>query len=114
MATSRQRRILSPYVGAYPNPIRFAAGDRVNASKTDEEYPGWTWVTTADGNSGWAPQSYLAETAGGTTATTDYSARELTTKVGEIVELLHELNGWCWVRNSVNEEGWIPIATTTE
>ena len=98
---------------AYPDPIRFEAGDRLIIGERDDEYPGWIRVSTADGNVGWAPEQ-LIETLSSTrgVATCTYTARELDTVVGDVLVCHRELNGWLWVENARGETGWVPRKTT--
>ena len=95
----------------YPNPIEFRHGDYVNIGRQDDEFPGWIWVTTDDGNQGWAPIQYLRIDDSDKTAIAiqDYTARELNTTSGELLKLHFELNGWGWVENQNNECGWVPM-----
>lgn len=110
-----QRRTTNPHLSKYPNPISFQRGDAVTVTRRDAEYPGWIRTHTADGNEGWAPESLLDVRSDGTAiALADYTAQELDTEAGEIVEVIRELNGWYWVVSSNGEEGWIPVATTEE
>lgn len=97
----------------YPNPIHFQAGDRVELGIQDDEFPGWIWVMTHDGNQGWAPIQYLQMGDAGTTgiAMHDYSAQELNTKIGQELVLHYELKGWGWVENDHGECGWVPMQT---
>ncbi|MDO9086448.1 MAG: SH3 domain-containing protein [Anaerolineaceae bacterium] len=97
----------------YPNPIRFQVGDPVQVGKRDEEFPGWIWVITSDGNQGWAPIQYLQIDGFDKTANAlhAYSAWELNTTIGESLTLLYELNGWGWVENENKESGWVPLHT---
>lgn len=108
-----KRTVAEAHLSEYPNPIGFAAGETVTLGREDTDYPGWGWVTTGDGNAGWAPLVYLEIAADGLTAvtTTAYSARELNTAVGEELEILGELNDWTRVRNAAGDEGWVPSST---
>ena len=104
---------LTAHASAYPNPIRFEAGDRLVLGERDDEYPGWIRVTTADGNEGWAPEQSvdsLSRTEG--LAIENYTARELNTVTGETLVCRRELNGWLWVENDRGESGWVPKKTT--
>lgn len=104
---------VTAHVSAYPNPIRFEAGDRLVLGERDEEYPGWIRVTTSDGNEGWAPEQSvdsLSRTEG--LAIENYTARELNTVAGETLVCRRELNGWLWVENTRGESGWVPKETT--
>jgi len=95
----------------YPRPIAFEPRDLLKLGKPDNEYPGWVWVTTPDGNQGWAPEQYLAvhENSLEASASQSYSAYELDTQVGERLEVLQELNQWALVRNSTGNIGWVPV-----
>ncbi|WP_108127616.1 SH3 domain-containing protein [Saccharospirillum mangrovi] len=97
----------------YPNPIRFQRGEPLTLGRRDDEYPGWVWTTTTDGNEGWAPLGLMNEAENGRSAiaTEDYSARELNTETGERVTLLREMNNWAWVEREGGEQGWVPVTT---
>ena len=97
----------------YPNPIGFTKGERLSVEKKDNEFEGWIWVTTIDGNQGWAPVQYLKLEEGNTaTATQDYTARELDTREGDELFLQYALNEWGWVKKRDGSCGWVPLKTT--
>lgn len=97
----------------YPNPIEFRQGDRLTLGKRDDEYPGWVWTITPDGNEGWAPLVLMdiAADAIQAEATQDYTAVELNTEVGDIVDVQRQLHDWAWVVRADGEAGWVPCAT---
>jgi hypothetical protein len=101
------------YKSKYPNPIHFQVGDSVEIGIQDEEFPGWIWVITADGNQGWAPIQYLQIDTFGKNAIAfqEYSAKELNTRTGELLVLFYEFNGWGWVENEHKETGWVPLSS---
>lgn len=110
-----KRYAIQAHRSNYPNPISFAAGDRLVVDQRESEYPGWTWVRTADGNAGWAPVSYFEIVSKDQArATQDYTARELDTDIGDALVVMRELNGWYWLCNGRGEEGWAPVETTSE
>lgn len=104
---------ISAHTSNYPKPIEFRVGDSVLVGDTDDEFPGWVWVTTTDGNQGWAPKKHLIFDSDGQKAIVNhnYSARELNTTKGEYLTLLFELAGWAWVENENKESGWVPLNT---
>lgn len=101
------------HISTYSNPISFWSGDQIKVSVLDDQYPGWMWVTTIDGNQGWAPIQYLELDNVEKTAIAlhDYSANELDTTRGESLVMHYELNGWAWVENEKKECGWVPMNT---
>ena len=108
-----QTRSKSPHRSKYPNPISFELGDRLVLGRRDTEFSGWIWVTTLDGNQGWAPEQYLETRENGFGyARRAYTARELNTEIGDRLVVLTELNEWLWVENDEGVEGWVPRGTT--
>lgn len=102
-------RVTRDYRTQYPNPIGFAEGEVVQLGARDTEWPAFAWVTTADGNAGWAPGDWLEPLADGRArALRDYTARELDVGAGSAVTLLHALGGWWWCRRDDGHDGWVP------
>ena len=106
--------VVEAHTSNYPNPICFSKGDLLVTGKKDSEYEGWIWVTTADGNQGWAPVQCLEirEESGKAVAKQDYTARELNTSIGDELILHYVLNDWGWVENADGACGWVPMKTT--
>ena len=108
------QKITQLYTKQYSDPIRLNIGDQVVLGKeeTIEKWKGWIWAVTEDkSNSGWIPIQIITFSADKKSGIIidNYSAQELSVKVGDYVEMIKSLNGWCWVKNTVtNEEGWIP------
>lgn len=102
-------RVVRDYRAQYANPIRFASGNVVVVGKRDDEWTDFIWATTPDGNSGWAPNDWLKPLGDGSAqALEDYSARELDVVLDEVVVVLREYGGWCWVANADGSVGWVP------
>src|SRR5207248_4803675 len=51
----RKVRIKIEHRIEYPDPLRVAAGERVNVGHEDAEFPGWKWCKASDGREGWVP-----------------------------------------------------------
>ena len=107
--------VVEAHKSKYPNPICFGKGELLITRKKDSEFEGWVWVTTNDGNQGWAPLQCLEfrEGSGKAVANRDYTARELDTCVGDELILHYVLNDWGWVENNDGSSGWVPMKTTT-
>jgi hypothetical protein len=107
--------VTGAYRSAYPHPIAFEPGDRLQVGGRSEEFRGWIWVRTADGNEGWAPEPYLTLNAALTEATArrSYNARELDTVVAEVLTVTVQLNQWYWATNADGQSGWVPASTVS-
>ena len=102
-------RVIRDYRTQYANPIGFAAGEVVTLGARDTEWPAFAWVTTDDGNAGWAPVDWLEPLADGRArALRDYTARELDVDTGTEVALEASLGGWWWCRRDDGHDGWVP------
>ena len=112
MTTNARRYVVTTaHVSTYPDAIHFRAGTRLDIGQNDDEFPSFVWVTTPDGNSGWAPEDAIERTSDGGVARYDYSAHELNTEVGELLDVLRTYCGWVEVTNSRAERGWVPEST---
>ncbi|WP_461534934.1 SH3 domain-containing protein [Spongorhabdus nitratireducens] len=101
--------VITAHRSNYPNPVTFNEGESFEVGRRDDEYPGWIWVITSDGNQGWAPIQYLKTSKGRAFALKDYNARELNVNTGDKLHLHHTLNGWVWASDKENSSGWIPL-----
>jgi hypothetical protein len=82
----------------------------VRVGHQDNEFEGWWWCTGPDGRAGWMPAEILERRGETAEATEDYSANELSVRMGQRVAVVRALHGWVRVRNETGEEGWIPLA----
>ncbi|WP_252180020.1 SH3 domain-containing protein [Endozoicomonas sp. 4G] len=108
-------KVIEDYQACYPDPVTFSEGDRLMLGKSDDEFPGWIWVTATCGKEGWAPLPLirrLSQNQG--TAIEDYTARELSVSVGEDLKILREINAWAWVENRQKHMGWVPVSKFVE
>jgi len=111
LSNSEEKRIakvIADYESAYPYPFFARKGDSLIIGKKDSPWPGWLWCTAADGESRWLPRSYLEIKSNTGTVLYDYSAVELTVRVGEQLSIIKEAEGWYWCTNTRNETGWVP------
>src|SRR4030095_9981634 len=104
----RQATVVRDYVAQYSDPIAMLTGDEVILGERDTENVDWIWCTHPDGRSGWVHESFLSIDGGVGRALRDYSARELTVVMGEVIELGEEHSGWVRATNSLRESGWLP------
>lgn len=91
----------------YPDPIRFAAGERVVVHRADDEFPGWHWCTGPDGREGWVHVAFLSATHGEARGVRDYAATEITAPAGTSVQVLERLGEWAWVALDDGRRGWV-------
>lgn len=90
------------------SPLHLQYGDTVTAGPRDKSWPGWIWVTTADGRGSYVPEDILDYDTDVPTVRTAFSARDLSVTQGETVTALREVKGWLWCRNAAGQEGWLP------
>lgn len=93
-------------------PLRLAVGQQVQAGDRDSEWTEFVFVTAADGT-GWVPARHLSTSSGAAVVQAPYDTTELSTEVGEVLEVLaRDLeSGWLWCRSRTGNEGWVPVKT---
>ena len=92
--------------------IDLQVGDTVQLgeeSDPDGPYPNWVHCKSdRTGKAGWVAVGILKITENEAIAIENYTSEEMTVSSGDIVDALHELNGWCWCkRASDSKEAWI-------
>ncbi|MDF9390536.1 hypothetical protein EXZ60_17220 [Vibrio sp. 1151_11] len=99
------------HVSEYPNPFYLKQGDKVALGTIDDEFPNWIFITSSEGEQGWAPVQYIEKIEGGSEGILlkDYDNAELNTVIGEKLSVLFELNEWYRVSRSTGEIGWVPV-----
>jgi hypothetical protein len=90
-------------------PLEFQAGDPLRMGEESVEYPAWWRATSADGRTGWAPESHVRIRGARGSAVLDYTARELHASVAETVGVIQELFGWAWCETADGRTGWLPL-----
>lgn len=102
-------RVVEAYQGSFPEPLMLEAGAQLCFERKDSEWEGWLWCTDTSGKSGWVPESWLDLDEGVCTLQHDYTARELSVEVGELVTAVRVESGWVFGYNSHGEQGWVPL-----
>ncbi len=99
------------HVSEYPNPFYLKQGDKVALGAIDDEFPNWIFITSDEGEQGWAPIQYIEKIEGSAEGTLlqDYDNVEFNTVIGEKLLVLFELNEWYRVSRPTGEMGWIPV-----
>lgn len=105
----RYYRVIKDYNSAYPVPLIMKAGEKLHFENKESEWPGWVWCTNAEGNSRWAPESFITKRGTGAVMQCDYDATELTVTVGDKLEIVAETAGWARCINDKGESGWVPL-----
>ena len=91
------------------SPLMLAAGEVVRVGEQDADWPGWVWVTSANGRGSHVPEEILEHRDAGTAEVRQpFQARDLSVKRNEQVSSLREVKGWHWCRNRHGQEGWLP------
>lgn len=95
-------------------PIRVQVGQVVEVGARDTTWPAFVFVTAAQGV-GWIPSRCLAVIQGIATVLADYDTTELSTEVGDVLDvaIVDEESGWLWCKDTTGAEGWIPVTLST-
>ena len=106
--SSHEVIVREAYTAQYSDPIALRHGDPVQVQRADAEFTEWLWCRGPDEKEGWVHRSFLSQSSGRATATSDYSAKELTVSAGERGRVLQTLNGWAFVELEGSRVGWVP------
>ncbi len=111
----RKCRVIIEYQTFYTDPISVNAGETITVSEKVDYWNGnpawvWVWCTDRRGKSGWVPRNCIDFAADGTTgvALYNYTARELSVTIGEVLTIEGEESGWLWTTNQQGRSGWVP------
>ena len=102
-------KIIKCYTTRFTNPIILKKGEHVKVGKRDNEWVGWIWCITENGNEGWVLENILDINQSDAVVVSDYNATELSVVVDEEFEMFHRESGWVWCRRSNGDEGWVPL-----
>jgi hypothetical protein len=105
-------KVTKTFISEVGSSIELNKGERVYTEVTYEGnkyWPNWIYCKKLDNKeSGWVPLQILEKEGKMAVAKENYSARELSSDKGEIVEGIKRLNGWIWCLKESDNEGWIP------
>ncbi len=104
---------LFSYRASTSTPLQLRREEKVIVEKRPSEWPGWLWTITADGRTGWTPESIMEISGNRALIRNDYDASELTFEKGDYLTALRRESGWLWCRDKLNREGWAPLAYLT-
>ncbi len=102
--------VVSSWTASFDDPIILKVGDELTLSGRADNWHGhtWVWAKATDDKEGWIPDTLATIKAGITTASTDFSAIELSCISGEILTGIKETHGWVWCLNEKGFAGWVP------
>ena len=101
-------RVVTAYQTPFPDPLILKAGEKLDLSDRESDWPGWLWCTTRQGQSGWVPGAYIEPMGQIGLARRDYDATELSAEEGEELTVNDEESGWLWCADRQGQRGWIP------
>ncbi len=103
-------RVIENWQATYADPIRLQEGDPIHLTGSQDNWDGhiWLWAISSAGLEGWIPDSIIAEGEVGSFATENYTAIELTCRVGQTVIGEKETHGWVYCRAVDGSAGWVP------
>lgn len=103
------------YQNSNTDPIELKSGDLVSIGeefKDNSMWPNWVnCVSKKTNKNGWTPIQILQINGSTGIALCDYSAKEMTVAVNDVVSGFKEMNGWIWcIREADKENGWVPAS----
>ena len=108
----RQVRATAAHQPPKRPPLQVDVGELVTVGDRDTDWPAFVFVAAATG-AGWVPSRHLSADRGSATVQVRYDTTELTTRDGELLDVLAEdtTSGWLWCRAADGRAGWIPTRT---
>jgi limonene-1,2-epoxide hydrolase len=88
--------------------LRARTGEVLTCERRPTPWDGWLWCRDAGGDTGWAPESWLAVEGPSYTLQRDYDATEVSVGPGEKFDVYETYGGWAFGRSSRGFLGWIP------
>ncbi len=113
---TRTYRVIKEHISSCPEPIDLKTEEKVIVGREyneDPDWEGWIWCESMTGKKGWVPKQYMEITGNTGIVLCDYSANELTVKVGEEITVYKMENGWVWSKNPIGAIGWVPLKNIT-
>lgn len=111
-------RVVAIHHSEFPDPISFTKGTTLTVGAKyagPEGWDNWFFCTLPTHSGGWVPSQIIdrkEDSPSEGVALEDYTAQELNVKIGEIVTVLKELNGWMWCKSMHSQQsGWVPAAS---
>ena len=104
------RKVIKAYEVVYPNAICVRKGNSllILREETNPAWAGWLWCRSEDGQEGWISKDFMEIDGAKAKMNRDYDAREVAVQALEMVQILKQEHGWCWVKKGDGSQGWIP------
>jgi hypothetical protein len=107
--------VIEDHQSEFPVPLAFQKGATLSVGDIYNGPEGWTdwyFCTCPRQSTGWAPKQVLRFVSPTEAiALEDYTARELSVRVGDVVIGSRMINGWQWcVAEKTKESGWVPVS----
>lgn len=111
-------RVITAHHSEFPDPIAFTKGTALTVGAKyagPEGWDNWYFCTLPTHSGGWVPSQIIdrtSHTPSQGVALEDYTAQELNVRLGDMVAVLKNLNGWMWCKNLLTQQsGWVPAAS---
>lgn len=99
------------WTASYDRPVALSRGEALVLDGRSDTWDGhrWLWARDPRGREGWVPDDLPVASGTGHVAARDYSAQELTCRIGDALTAVALTHGWAWCRNAAGGEGWVPL-----
>ena len=107
--SGKRCKVIKEHRSSFPEPVIAKKGEILTIGERDGEEPGWIWCINKQGNGAWISLDYLIIQGNQAEISRDYDSTELNVSKGQILDINTESQGWFWVKDESNAEGWVPI-----
>ena len=101
-------RVVQDYQAFDPDPPEFTTGEVVQVGEKDTRWPAFVRCRNRAGKAGWVPEIFIERDEDTGVVNVDYSAVELTVRIGDALTLEREVGGWFWAIDRDGRRGWVP------
>jgi hypothetical protein len=107
----RLGRVIGVPTHSQPLGFPLTGGAELSAVGYDERWPGYVLCGSLEGHSGWVPEAMLVYLGPGIAVVRgDFTARVLSTAIGDVLTLHAQSNGWYWATREDGHSGWVLAA----
>ena len=107
-------KVMQAHKPSDPDGLTGSAGEWLTFERRPTKYQGWLWCHNNNGAQSWVPEAWLKIEGEQAILLRDYSARELSVVIGELVTVELSQSEWAYCRKKNGKLGWLPLTCLQE